>query len=105
MVDLWMIEASAEFTAYLWCSIVHRKHHKWTHDYRRDCGKCKSWYFWPKKYAVHQQMEATLVTPTFLARMRAGGDVASQFHFADPPVHPPNVLRELERDKWPDVIE
>lgn len=51
-VDVIAAEAAAHFTAYLWCTVIHRKHHKWTGDYRRDCLKCRSWYVWPEKMKV-----------------------------------------------------
>lgn len=58
------IEMTSDAFGYFWCTLLHRKHHVWTGDWKRDCTKCKSWYVWPDKKRI-----ADLVAQPRLVRM------------------------------------
>lgn len=49
------IDMAAHATAYLWCSLFHRKSHGWNNCKTiRTCDKCKSVYFYPSKERQEQ---------------------------------------------------
>jgi hypothetical protein len=118
MIDPHQFDLMGMMLANAWCRVVHRKHQKWTGNWRRDCLKCGSWTVWPTKYAkamaplrqtldrMHAAMMERLRTP-----ISQGGDASpaiyydpSKLLFFDGIPTSAGKPVPIDLDEWPDVI-
>jgi len=86
-------ERGIQAVGYLWCSWLHRRHHDWTANWRRDCRKCKSWYLWPERVKSADKLTVCSVD----------GEVKGTF-IPEPKKKEPSSVKAPDSE-WPEIIE